>query len=440
MAETAGVLYGLERVIEGAVALTKGITYPTLPLKATLTPVTSVPLPQSCQSLSIIKGRGYAFGGKTTSKNGGQELADNDVHVIILPSSGVESADYKRIVAKENDTSRRFGHSASVVDDRVFVFGGKDTDDGEPLYEAGRVWVFDTISNKWSYLDPSGGKIPEPRTQHASVASVHPQPVQRRTDEGYLPQQPPDPAKIVPEPPSPDSYGTVIIQGGLGESGAVLNDMWSFDISSKSWSELPEPPPPASSGPSLALVDQRLYSFSDGQTSYLDLTHSSFDDRGGQGELGLAPLGPWTTLPDASTTPEKPHPGERTGSSLIPVTTGQGRNYLLLIGGRNSSGEQLEDIWALQLRPEGMTAASFKDAARQAISKDTGETAWEEVKYYDSEGVLIQEGQRRQGLAGRSGFAVAKDEAFDGATVVLWGGIGRNGEVLEDGLMVTVDR
>ncbi|OTA38494.1 hypothetical protein BTJ68_01725 [Hortaea werneckii EXF-2000] len=376
MAEAgAAVAYAAKNLVEGAALLAKGVYDPTLPLKATLQPIKDVEVPQAYQTISVIKGRAYAFGGKTLSKSGGEELADNDMHVIILPASGVESTDYRRIEATENAPPRRWGHSAAVVDDRIYVFGGSGQDDGEPIDEQGRMWVFNTATNAWYALDPHPeSKRPEPRSQHASAASEHPQPTQRPTGEGVAPQMPIDPAKEVPEPPAPDTYGTIIVQGGKAKSGEQLHDIWAFDISSRTWAELPSLPSPMSGSSSL--------------TSYMDLTPGTFDDRAGEGELGLTPLGPWCKFSSSATSDEEEpsHPGDREGATLVPVTTGQGRNYLLLLGGQTPLGEPLEDIWALQLKPEGMTAASFKDAARQAIRKDTGEMVWEEVKYYDSEG------------------------------------------------------
>ena len=445
MAEGAGIAYALEHLVEGAAALAKGIYDPTLPLKATLTPITGVNVPQAHHTISVIKGRAYMFGGKTTSKDGGEELADNDMHIVILPSSGIESADYQRIKATEQAPPRRHGHSAAVVDDQIYIFGGQ-SEDGKLLDEQGKVWVFDTNTNKWSSHTPQGATArPEPRLQHASIASEHPQPVAIDTTAGTLPQDPPDPENIMPEPPAADSYGTLIIQGGQGAGSQQLSDMWAFDVSSKTWAELPEPPPPTSPSPSLAIVENRLYTFSTGQTSYLDLTKGSFNDRGGKGELGLTPLGPWSSLPPPSSSPDKPHPGERNSASLVPVTTGQGRNYLLLLGGQTPLGEPLQDIWSLQLKPEGMTAASFKDAARMAISKDTHEAQWDEVKYYkphetEPKDVLIQEGQSGRGIGVRKGCATAKGSEVDGATVVIWGGVGEDGKIRGDGLMVTVDR
>ena len=462
MAEAAaGVLYGMRTVVESAALVAKGIYDPTLPLKATLAPLTSVPVAKAYHSISVIKGRAYLFGGKKSEI----ELADNDVHVVFVPTSAMESADYKCVSVAGDSPPKRFGHAAAVIDDRIYVFGGCG-EDGEPLDEGGRVWVFDTLSNSWShYNPPPDSQKPSPRSSCAAVANKHPRPVAKRTDEGSLPQQPPDPAKIVPEPPAADTYGTLVVQGGQGKAGAsdVLNDLWAFDISTRTWTELPEPPTPAAPSPGLAVVGKRLYSFSAGSTHYLDLTQSSFDDRGGVGELGLAPLGPWSSISSPSvTSPTTQQEGEaanETGNSklvatesgprscapLIPVTTGQGRNYLLLIGGEapNAASQAARiygDIFTLQLKPEGMTAASFKDAARQAISKDTHEAEWEEVKYYDAEGKMIQEGQPGRGVGVRKGLAAALADGVDGASVLVWGGFGEYGDVRGDGVVVTVDR
>lgn len=442
MAETAGVAYGFETLVEGALAAVKGIYDPTLPLKATSTPVGGIGLYRAHHSLATRNGRAYIFGGVTVGGNGQTELADNAMHIVILPSSGVESADYRRIEPTTESPPARCGHSCALIDERMYLYGGSAKDSGELLNEQGRVWVYDTSTDKWSHLDPPEGAVtPTPRAEHASIGSEHPKNETRPTDEGSLPQQPPDPASVVPEPAAPDTYGTLIIQGGKGKEGDH-NDMWTFDISSRTWAELPEPPPPRSESPSLALVDRRIYSFSGGQVSYLDLAKGAFNDMGGSGELGLVPLGPWSSIPPTSSSPDKPPPAERTGACLMPVTTGQGRNYLLLLGGRTPTGEALDDIWALQLKPEGMTAASFKDAAREAINKNTREAEWDEVKYYNSEGKMIQEGQDGRGLGGRRDFAVVKGSEVDGATVVVWGGrsTAADGKLFGDGLMISVDR
>lgn len=419
----------------------KGYYHPTLPLKASLHPITDVDIPRIDHTICIVKGRAYIFGGKSKAKDGVETLAENDVQVVILPSSGVETSDYKRIAPSDKTPPPRYGHCACTIGDSIFVFGGSEKDDGEPIDEQGRVWMLDTTTERWTDLEPAAvSKRPEPRINAASEASEHPQPVQRRTDEGFAPQMEIDPAKIVPEPPKVGSYGTLITQGGRGSGGQILNDMWSFDLSTRTWTELPEPPPPITEAPSMAMIEKRIYAFSRGQVSYIDLTLSPFSDNAEPDEIGLTPLGPWSSLPPPNSSPDMEYPADRTRAGLMPVTTGQGRDYLLLFGGISMSGETLQDIWTLQLKPKGNTSASLKDAVKRQMSNETLEGQWQEVKYCDSEGVLIQESQPGRGIGVRRGLAAAKGTEVDGATVVVWGGTGVDEQIRGDGVMITVDR
>jgi len=371
------------------------------------------------------------------------------MHIVVLPASGLEGTDYRKIEADTNSPSSRFGHTASVIDDQIYVHGGCDTIGGAPISENGIVWVYDTTFNKWSRIVPDNqSATPTDRVHHASVATDHPQKPFRRTDEGTAPQAPLDPSRadILPEPEPANTYGTFIIYGGAGDTQSNT-DMYTFDIATKTWSELQNPPVPAGSTPSptLAMVGQRLYTFSAGQTHYMDLGKATFSDKGGQGELGVMPLGPWTALP-VDVEGHESGPAERNGAALIPVTTGQGRNYLVLIGGDASSGlegastaaEPLQDIWVLQLKPEGMTAASFKDATRMAIGTTTRENRWSECKYYGPKDVLVQEGQTGRGIGDRCGFAVSRDPEIDGNSILLWGGRSSNGNICGDGLLITI--
>jgi len=70
MSEAVGALYGVETILQGAAAAAKGIYDPTLPLKAKVVPVSDITLPRVHHTVSIIKGRAYVFGGKTTDSNG----------------------------------------------------------------------------------------------------------------------------------------------------------------------------------------------------------------------------------------------------------------------------------------------------------------------------------------------------------------------------------
>lgn len=366
------------------------------------------------------------------------------MHVIHLPTTDFESADYEKIPASSPSPPPRHGHASAVIGDQIYIFGGSSSTSSppQPLDEDGRVWVFDTVTRSWSFLTPANDTRPTSQVFAAAVGTDMPRPASEDSRENdpnpkfstaakdLLPKGDLDPAQNVPEPVSPSTYGTLVLYGGINsQDSKPTNDLWTFDIASRIWSQLPSPPlgscPPTH--PSLALVKNRLYTYAEGQTYYLDLDmRSTAFATPGNIDLGLSPLGPWTSI--SAPAQGTPSPGHRDGAALIPVTTGQGRNYLVLVGGSDEG-----DIWAMQIRPDGMTAASFKDAARMAIKKDTKEDAWAEVKYYDADGKMIQEGQAGRGVGGGMGVAISKMGEVDGGAFVTWGGLGGHG------LVVSVD-
>lgn len=212
--------------------------------------------------------------------------------------------------------------------------------------------------NQWSYLDPAkGSSYPAARSYHASTSTEHPvNTFQERTVQDPPPFDPAQEQIIIDQTVNPigttasgfDDHGTIVIHGGCPASGRV-SDVWAFDIASRLWSQFPDAPSPARGGPSLTLSRERLYRFGGfdgekelgGPVHFLRLTNSAFDDKGGKGELGVAPLtGQWESVePPVGTLT----PGDRSVAGLQPVTTGQGRHYLLLFLGErdpSSSGHE----------------------------------------------------------------------------------------------------
>ncbi|KAF2086629.1 galactose oxidase [Saccharata proteae CBS 121410] len=485
----AGALYAAEHFLEGAVAFAKGIIHPTLPLRATFTQITSAPLPRTCHTISVVKGRAYIFGGEGPDG----QLVDNDMHVVILPSSGVLEADYTSIKARPGPEggsvpSARKNHTAAIVGDSIFIYGGEVAD---PATEqpGGIVWVFSTTTNTWTSLSSSPPSdttpVPSPRSHHTSAASEEPVPQTPKPTPVPLPQQPPDPAKHVPEPPAPESWGTIFIYGGMAADEEVLSDLWALDIRSRTWTPLPAPPGPGRHGASIAVEGSRLYLFGGtndakpipGTMSYLDVSGLwKFAESGGRPGRTMSSV--WEEV----AVPEDRGPGARLGAPLLNVTTGQGRHYLLLVGGQRdphalretrlddeggdapetkaeaaaaaaafpistpSSSGFLDDVWVYQLPSAAASAASAKDATRNTIKMDTRETHFAEVayRYVDAAGDVVEERPAAlsgsKGMGARAGFAAAKGTEVDGASVVVWGGRGVDGEVLGDGWLVTVDR
>ena len=288
--------------------------------------------------------------------------------------------------------------------------------------------MFDTRNASWSALDPMPNTpVPSSRSYHASTSSEHPSP-DLRDRRRY-----PIVADAMANPPeTSDGHGTMFIHGGCDASGNRLTDVWAFDVAARTWSPFPDTSQPGRGGASLAFVQDRLYRFGGfdgtielgGQLDYLDVKVSTFNDKGGIGELCLSPLtGNWEKMElDASIV----GPGPRSVAGLQPVTTGQDRSYLLLFFGErspSSSGHQgagtfWDDIWSFQLPPEGMTAASFKDAAKLAIGKGTDEGQWAKAEVV----ALDEHGGPIDAPNGYGWFANARSDIGPG-TVITWGGV-----------------
>ncbi|CAD6574898.1 MAG: hypothetical protein ASARMPRED_006970 [Alectoria sarmentosa] len=455
----AAAAYGVETAVEGVAGAAVVISKSTMPLKANWKRIpTDTILSRSSHSLSIIKSKAYIFGGEQQPR----EPVDNHVHVFTLQSANNDEVDYQVIRAKaatfgEAIPSPRVGHTASVVDDRIYVFGGRGGKSMTPLEENGRLWVFDTKMNQWSYLDPAkGSPYPAARSYHASVSTEHPV---NTLQEHTVPDPPPFNAaqerSKADQTANPlgttasgfDDHGTIFIHGGCPASGRV-SDVWAFDIASRLWSQFPDAPGSARGGPSLTLSRERLYRFGGfdgekelgGPIQFLRLTKLTFDDKGGKGELAVAPLtGQWESVePPAGT----PIPGDRSVAGLHQVTTGQGRHYLLLFlgerdpssSGHEAAGKFWDDVWSFQLRPEGMTAASFKDATRQLFGAKTAEGTWARVDVPESSmsGDTEHPGQR-------GWFASALGQDLDPGSVFLWGGVLGDNSRAGDGWILTVE-
>ncbi|KAL9129107.1 MAG: hypothetical protein Q9217_002350 [Psora testacea] len=435
----AAAAYGVETAVEGAVGAGVAIAKSTMPLKASWRRIpTDALLPRSSHSLSVVKGKMYIFGGEEKPR----EPVDNYVHVFTLPQSEHDLVDYQ-VIAPESAggsevPSPRVGHTAAAVDDRIYIFGGRGGKAMQPVEENGRVWVFDTRLNQWSFLDPAkGSPFPAARSYHSSTSTVHPL--------SGINGQPKD---SVGTASGFDDHGTIFVHGGCPASGR-LADVWGFDIASCMWSQYADAPGAPRGGPCLTFTQDRLYRFGGfdgkqelgGSIDFLHFIVSTFDDKGGKGEIAVAPrTGQWesVTLPEGTITP-----GNRSVAGLQAITTGQGRNYLLLFlgerdpssSGHDAAGKFWDDVWSFQLKPEGMTAASFKDATRLLVGAKTAEGTWARVD--------IPESSNSKGRVDHPGprgwFASSQGQDLGPESVILWGGVLNDNSRAGDGWMLTIE-
>lgn len=492
---------------EAGTAIYKGLTLSTAPLKATFTRLKAPPLQRSSHTCSVVGDRAYIFGGEISPR----QPVDNAMHVFTLPSTSLTDADYQVIPAKAEVQGgavpeARVGHSAATIDHSIYVFGGRGGADMKALEEHGRIWVFNTRSNTWSYIDPlpNTSVIPT-RSFHTSAATSFPQPKQTTTDPTKthnlatpnIPDPPNAPLSSAPasdtlEPASEGSYGTIFVHAGCLSSGGRMSDLWSFDLSKRTWAEMPSAPDPSRGGTSLAIVRDRLYRFGGfdgiteigGQVDFLDLNmEDEYNDKSGTGVMPISPRGEWRSnifAPEArvdGSGGNKTGPGYRSVCGFAPVSTGQGREYLLIICGEGTASTQghegagkfYDDVWSFQLKPEGATAGAVKDAIRGVLmGKSTGEAECVEVQYFAGEnsqsdvsgdaavgsggesegrgvslgeggGRRIQEGQPKP-LGRRGWFAACPlGEVGGNNSVLVHGGVGEDNERLGDMWVISVE-
>ena len=435
----AAAAYGVETAVEGAVGAGIAIAKPTMPLEASWRRIpTDIHLPRSSHSLSIVKGKAYIFGGEEQPR----VPVNNHVHVLTLPQSEHDLGDYHTVIPTSAQGAEvpcpRVGHTAATVDDRIYIFGGRGGKAMQPIEESGRVWVFDTRMNQWSFLDPKKGSMfPAARSYHSSTSTTHP--VSGAKDHTENP--------LGGTSSGFDDHGTIFVHGGCPASGRV-SDVWGFDIASRTWSQYADAPGAPRGGPCLAFTQDRLYRFGGfdgkqelgGSIEFLHFSASSFDDKGGHGELAVVPrTGQWETIKPPEGTPI---PGNRSVAGLQAITTGQGRNYILLFlgerdpsaSGHDAAGKFWDDVWSFQLKPDGMTAASFKDATRLLVGAKTAEGSFARVD--------VPETSKSKGKVDHPGprgwFASSQCKNLGPDSVVIWGGVLNDNSRAGDGWILTV--
>ncbi|KAH8912005.1 hypothetical protein BR93DRAFT_921967 [Coniochaeta sp. PMI_546] len=360
-------------------------------LRGTWERISVPPLPRSSHSLDVVAGTAYIFGGEAANA---REPVDNSVHAVTLPFSSA-GADYYAIPARsgkdaaaaaqkklerqvtnesldevplspvatkdegkkgeeglrlDDVPAARVGHATAVIGSRIFMFGGRGGKEmSEVLEEQGRVWVFDTKTHLWTYLDPvvpaqggvgpdgEGKGWPKGRSYHAAVGVEKPDQFGEKTggkgshpgptgagvkplsraetwrewavgdaDEVGIPQRP-IVGRIAAEAKDEDEegFGTFIIHAGCLAGGERASDTWAFDVRSRVWQELPPAPGKGRGGTALCVSKSRLYRFGGfngqgeegGQLDVLDLVVDTFDDQvTGGAEAVVTARGAWRSL------------------------------------------------------------------------------------------------------------------------------------------------
>lgn len=372
-------------------------------------------LARSSHTVNLIDGDIYVFGGLVAD----DVLAGNEMHILKMSNAGGGGAQYKSVPAlapREGGEipQARSGHTTCTIDGKIYMFGGySDVTKRTPIDEKGCIWIWSPASVEWTLLDPASDLFPS-RYDHAMVSYQN---------------------------------NKLVLHGGCSDASAEPRaDTWAFDLETRIWTELPLLEKPegntsssvhASAPPSVAIANDKLYLISGAsdfasQIHILDLaslfpsTSNVSHAPASSFSFPLSTATVWTTL-DFPTNPLTPGPKPRKGAGLLPIYTGLGRVYLLLMLGAKEdtiessaltaaekhrsfnaamlpvpkhppidevlapapqpspkdndeiAGDAWSGLWALQLPSTNLTPAHAKDTARDTLSIPSHVAEWGEV-------------------------------------------------------------
>ncbi|KAF2820404.1 galactose oxidase [Ophiobolus disseminans] len=314
-------------------------------------------LKRSSQVLSVINQTVCIFGGEVQPR----QPVDDKVDLFSLTS------DAPQFETKSLSTapSPRVGSASAVLHGKMYLFSGRGGVNMAPVEEAGAVWCFDATSSEWSCIQPADSSKPYPpaRSYHSSAS---------------------------------DGKSAFYLHAGCPEKGR-LSDLWKFDVSERTWTELPEAPAPQRGGTSIAYSGGKLYRMNgfDGST-----------EQGGSVDIFDIAANSWSTKTfkaDGNDGPEA-----RSVCVLLPVRLAQKDKLLTLFGehdpsslGHAGAGKMLSDAWIY----------------------DISENWWTELNPNGADGVPDPRGW--------FDADVVKSESGNDS-VVIHGGLGENNERLSD--------
>lgn len=407
--------YGAETAVEAGVAA-YFLTQPTLPLKAHLQHIASPhSLPRSSHSLAVVSDKAYIFGGLISPS----EPASNDILELHVETPDHPTTEVKTITAigeNGNAPQARVHHTAAVARNLTFVFGGQTQSPSSfsTLEENGRLWV----DSKWLFLDPPPHTpFPCGRHSHAMAAS-------------------------------PDG-SAIFTHAGCASSGdASLSDTWAFYLDEGKWTRLADAPGPARIGASIACSGGALWRYGgcDGEKvlgglDRFELPKSQNVDHPGTLDLEKRE---WSAISPAPAKDGKPNPepDARGNAALHFITTGNGRDYLIIaLGTREPQPESqaketslLQDIWAYQLPTSRASSAGLKDAIRDKVpGVNSHEGEWAPVEV-----TKIEIGENEKGAGMWSGRKLFGSSMTGTNQFMLWGGVDVVGKVEGDGWLVKI--
>lgn len=325
-------------------------------------------LKRSSHSVSTLDNTAYIFGGELQPR----QPRDNALHTLpglATSTTNSPAAAVTTLPTPSTAPSPRVGSASAALGGRLYLFSGRGGEAMDCIDEAGGVWCFDpSTKEQWSLIKPSdpNAAVPEPRSYHAMIADA--------------------------------SANCLYVHAGCPAQGR-RNDLWRFDLESKSWKELATAPGKPRGGTSIALAEGKVWRMNgfDGEHEVggaLDVYDPSADS--------------WETV--SFEADGKSGPGARSVASLLPVVVKGRKGLLTLFGesdpsslGHKGAGKMLGDVWVWDF--EGRK--------------------WQEVQ--------VGEGEKPEG---RGWFDADVFGGVDGVVVV--GGLGESNDRLDDAWVLSL--
>lgn len=222
-----------------------------------------------------------------------------------------------------------------------------------PVEEYGAVWMLDPLIMKWTILSPSDPSKPFPaaRSYHCSTS---------------------------------DHNDKIFVHAGCPESGR-LEDLWSFQPSSCTWTQLADAPGPPRGGTSIAFHDGLLYRMNgfDGES-----------EQGGSLDIFDPASNMWSTKQYAADGVSGPVP--RSVATVLPVVANEKPLLVTLFGendpsslGHQGAGKMLGDVWAYDIASDTWSEV---DATAPSTSSGPAPRGWFDADVVDKSAILVSGG------------------------------------------------
>ena len=253
--------------------------------------------------------------------------------------------------------SPRVGAASAVLDGKIYLFSGRGGVAMAPVEEYGAVWMLDTSNMKWTILLPSDPSKPFPiaRSYHCSTS---------------------------------DNNDKIFIHAGCPESGR-LEDLWSFQPSSCTWTQLADAPGPPRGGTSIAFHEGLLYRM------------NGFDgklEQGGSLDIFDPASNMWSTKQYVADGVSGPVP--RIVATVLPVVANGKPLLVTLFGesdpsslGHQGAGKMIGDAWAFDIASDTWSEI---DTTGPSTSGRPAPRGWFDADVVEKSAILVSGGLGEQ--------------------------------------------